>query len=104
MYLVKSHQLRSVHFLSLVEWYEANIIRGQSLICKRPLDRVQIMGSNGHQGSLSSKILVEFVLQADERFVACLVEGNIPQNGARHVRSNPRGLSVVIYGSSDQRL
>jgi hypothetical protein len=91
-YLIEGHQLLSIHFLRLIQRYKADILRRKGLIGEWTLNSVQIMSANGHQRPLPGKILVELVLQCDERLVSSFVKGDIPEYSSRNVWPNSRRL------------
>lgn len=88
IYLVKLHHFLASHLLGLVQGRELDLIRRQGLIGEGTLDGVQVMGTDGDKGTLSSKVLVQLVLESDEGFVAGLCEVDIPEDGAREVGSD----------------
>lgn len=83
--LVKLHHLFASHLLGLVQRGKLDLIRWQSLVGKRTLDGVQIVGSNGDEGTLSCKVLVQLVLKSNERLISGLGELDVPQDGAGEV-------------------
>lgn len=80
-YLVEGHQLLAIHLLGLVQWDKFNVLRGQGLIGERPLDGVQVVGTDGNQSPLTGQVLVEFVLEGNERLITGLVELDAPKDG-----------------------
>lgn len=92
MYLVKSHQFLTVHLLGLVKGDKFDVLGRESLVCEGALDSVQVMGTNGDQGSLTGQILMKLVLQGNERLVASLVELHTSEDGTGHERPHPSGL------------
>lgn len=57
---------------------------------------IQVVGANGHQGSLSSKILVELVLESDEGLIPSLVKTDIPKYCPGNIWSNLLGLFSMV--------
>lgn len=54
------------------------------------------MSSNSNQGPLARKVLVELVLQRDERFVSGLIEIDVPKNSSANVGTYFAGLFFTL--------
>lgn len=65
----------------MVQGHKFDVFRWQSLVSERALDSIQIMSTDRHERSLPGEVLVEFVLQSNERFIASFVELDIAQDG-----------------------
>lgn len=105
---VEGHEFFSVHFLGLIQGNKLNVPGRQSLVGEGALDGVQIVCSHGHQGSVSSQVLVQLVLQSNEGFIAVGSELDIAQDGTRDVRADLCGvgqnldyLSIGVLGFDD---
>lgn len=92
MYLVKSHQFLTVHLLGLVKGDKFDVLGRESLVGEGALNSVQVMGTNGDQGSLTGQILMKLVLQGNERLVASLVELHTSEDGTGHEGPDSSGL------------
>ncbi len=88
VYFVESHKSFSIHFFSLVQRSEFNILRGFGIIDERTFKGVQIVSTDRDQSSLSADILVKLILKIDETIISVLIEGNISQNCADNKRSD----------------
>lgn len=95
-YFVESHQFLTIHLLGLVKGDKFDVRGRKSLVGERPLDGIQIVGTNGDQGSLTGQILVKLVLQGNERLIASLVELDTSEYGTRHVGPDLRGLLIYF--------
>lgn len=45
------------------ERHEVNVRRGQSVVTERPLDSVQVVRPDGHEGTAAADVLVQLVLR-----------------------------------------
>jgi hypothetical protein len=60
---------------------------------KGTLDGVQVVGTDGNQFSSTTQVLMQFVLQVDERVVCCLAHGfGETEHGRSKERSDGRHL------------
>ena len=94
-YLVEGHQLLSVHFLGLVQRNKFDVFRRQGLVGERSLYRIQVVSTDRNERSLPCKVLVKFVLQGDEGFIASLIELDVPQDSTRDQGSDFRSLCHI---------
>jgi hypothetical protein len=92
MYLVKSHQFLTVHLLGLVKGDKFDVLGRESLVGEGTLDGVQVVSTNGDQGSLTGQILMKLVLQGNERLVASFVELHTSEDGTGHKGPDLSGL------------
>lgn len=92
--LIELHKLFSIHFLCFIQGSEFHVLGRKCFICKGTLDSVIVMSTNGHQRSLSGEVLVQFVLEGNERVVARLVELDTAENGACNIWPYPLCLEV----------
>ena len=89
------HQFGAVELpplLGVRQGHEFNVPGRPGVVRERALHRIEIVRPDRHQGALPAQIAVELVLQFDEGLVAGLVEGDVPQYRAHHVR--PDGVGV----------
>lgn len=71
-----------------VQGLEPDVLRFAGFVGEGSLDCVEIMGSNGDQGSLARQVLVEFILKTDERVVGSLGKLDAAKDGTRDEGSN----------------
>lgn len=90
--LVKFHEFFSIHFFCLVERNELDVLGFERLVRERSLDRRQIMRSNSHKSSITSKIRMQLVLKGDERLILSLCEFDAAEDRSSSIRSDFRGL------------
>lgn len=95
-------QLDAVHFLLLLQGAEDNVLRWMGLVGDWPLDGVIVMGTHGAEHSSSADVLVELVLEVDERVVGLDVKRYVAQNARRDILSN-RG-SLLLHDNLLQLL
>lgn len=84
-YIVEIHQFFPIQFACLIQRHEADVLWGKRFVREWALNRVEIMGTDGYKSSLAGEILVELILQGDERFIPSLVESDISQNSTGNV-------------------
>lgn len=87
-YIVEIHQFFPVQFACLIQGHEADVLWWKRFVREWALNRIEIMGSDGDKSSLAGEILMELILQGDERFIPSLVESDISQNSTGNVGSN----------------
>ena len=77
-HIERMHQISCIHPLII-------FISNQACKDVRPhLNRAQIVGSNGHQGSLTAQVLVQLVLKVNEALVAGSIKCHAPQHRTNH--------------------
>ena len=81
-YLVESHQLFSIIALSLAQRCKLDVLRGSCLIAERREKGVQVMSSDSNQLPPSANVLVQLVLQVNERRVGTGSELDIAKHCA----------------------
>ena len=87
-YFIEFHHFNRVHRLGLVQRHELYLFGGQCLVRERPLYSVQVMGPYCNERPLSSKVLMQLVLQSNERLISCLCKLDIAQDRPGNERSN----------------
>lgn len=98
---VKGHEGLASELLGLVQGDELEVPGRQCLVCEGTLDGVQVVGSDGHERSLASQVLVELVLQRNEGLVSILGELDVAEDGARHVGPDLCGIGRDGNGLED---
>lgn len=89
---VKFHEFNTIDFLCLTQRDEANIRWLSGIVAKWTLDRVQVMGANGNEGTLSAQVLMKFILELNEALVVLLGECDVSQNSSNAEFSNSFSL------------
>ena len=79
-HFVDGHQLRCCVLLVLVERYKLDISWLSGLISERWGDSIEIMGAYCNKLSPSADVLMQFVLQVDERGVGARSKLDVPQD------------------------
>ncbi|KAH3680357.1 hypothetical protein WICPIJ_008316 [Wickerhamomyces pijperi] len=71
----------------LVQWDELDVLLGEEFVGERWSQGVQVVGTHGHQSSVTAQVGVELVLQRDEGLVRSFGEGDVSQDGSGSVWS-----------------
>ena len=88
-YLIKLHHLNRIHRLGLVQRHELYFFGGQCLVRERSLYCVQIMCAYCNKRPLSSKVLMQLILQSNKRLISCLCKLDVAQDRPGNERSYP---------------
>jgi len=67
-------QLNAIHFLGLLQGCELDILRGEGFVDDWALNLRQIMGSHRSESSSPADVLMELVLEVNERIVGLDIE------------------------------
>jgi hypothetical protein len=70
--------LVAIHHFGLLQSLELDICWRTSVIVEGPSNGVQVVGSDGHKSPLSAEVVVEFVLDVQERPETVLRERDVP--------------------------
>ena len=95
--LVVFHQLRGVELASLFQGRELDVLGRVRFIRERPFYGVEIVRADGHEGSPAADVLVQLILQVDERVVAGLVELDAAKHGAHDERADEHRLGFLNH-------
>lgn len=92
--LVKGHELLAGHLLGLVERDELEGLGVERLVGEGAFDGVEVVGTHGHERSVTGKVLVQLVLQTNERVVALLRELDVAEDGTGDEGADLEGFGV----------
>lgn len=96
MILVQCHKLMPIHLFRLVERHKPKRLGIPRLILKRPLNRIQIMRSDRHNGPIPAEAPMQFILEVDKSFVGLGREGDVSQDG-----TDDEGTDLLDLKSTD---
>jgi hypothetical protein len=82
------HHVIGLHFVRLIQRSEFNLLGRLSIVDERWLNAVQIVRTDGDQGSITAEILVKLLLEFDETLIAVRVELNVTKHGTDNDRAN----------------
>jgi hypothetical protein len=94
-HLVDSHELVSGIVFFLVERSKLDLGRHAGLVSEGRLQSVKIMGANSNELPATANILVQLVLQVDERLVGSWGEFYIAQHRSCEEWSDLGGLCML---------
>jgi hypothetical protein len=98
--LVKNHQLLSRVLLLLVQRRKLDLLRRQRLVTNRPgRDLVQIVRSDGDEGTFAREVGVELVLEVDKGGVVELVELDVAEDRGGEVRADLGNFFLDVNGA-----
>ena len=85
---VELHHVIGLHFGRLIQRSKFDLLGRLSIVDEGRLDAVQIVRTDGDQGSITAEILMELLLEFDETLIAVRVELNVAKHGTDNDRAN----------------
>merc|ERR1711931_344881 len=100
--LIQLHQFHSSHLLRLIQRLEGDLRRWFSCVGEWTLDGIEIVSTHGDDGTFTSDVVMQFILQIDEAVVGILRECDSTQH-CSHSKGTHL-LSLLLYDQPLHRL
>lgn len=87
------HHAQAVDLCLLIQWNKFKIFRILSHVLERPLNSIEVVGSNGRVLSGSAEGIMQFLLGSNKGLVGLFIEGDVPEDSSCDERPDLLHLS-----------
>ena len=95
--LVVFHELRGVELAGLLQGRELDILGRVRFVREGSLYRAEVVRADGDERAPAADVLVQLILEIDERVVASLVELDAAEHGAHDEGPDEQGLRLLDH-------